>query len=124
MVGQLSRSPNTPARSIWLNQSSLIYEDEYILLALISALDVVISFFYLQYGGHLFTNFVDTVISQTGMYGLLAFKLLIVALMVFTCETLGHRNAAVGRKAITVVNLLAVVALSVVVYEFTLLLLN
>lgn len=122
MVGQVdSRAVRRPT---WFNQSSLIYEDEYILLALISAFEVVVSFFFLQHGGHLFTSFIDSVIQQSGLVGLLAFKLVIVALVVFTCETLGYRKPALGRKVISIVNLLALVTLVVVTYEMVLLLIG
>ena len=131
MVGQIDQqghgnhaAEHTVRRPAWHQQSSLIYEDEYILLAIISAIEVVVCFLYLQFGGHLFTTFIDTVIQQTGIYGLLTFKLLLVALVVFTCETLGYRKPTLGRKVVNVVNLLSVVTLSVVVYEFALLLMR
>lgn len=134
MVGQIDQrgqqghgdrvAEHAISRPVWLHQSSLIYDDEYILLALISAVEVVVSFFYLQFGGHLFTSFIDSIIQQTSIYGILTFKLLLVAMVVFTCETLGYRKPALGRKVMAVVNLLALVTLSVVVYEFVLLLMQ
>lgn len=110
----------TGARREWLPQSTLLYEDEYIWLAILSAIDVVLTFFYLQFGGQLVSPFVDAVLNEAGLYGLLMIKLLFVTIVVMGCETLGHRRASLGRKVITLVNLLAVVAVVHVVYAIVL----
>jgi|GEM_PF-5688007 hypothetical protein len=110
----------TGGRREWLPQSTLLYEDEYIWLAILSAIDVVLTYFYLQFGGQLISPFVDAVLNEAGLYGLLVIKLLSVAIVVMGCETLGHRRSALGRKVITIVNLLAVVAVTHVVYAMAL----
>lgn len=118
MVGQVES--RFTSRQLWMNQSSLIYEDEYILLALVSALDVVVTFFYLQFGGHLFIDVIDNLLLNTGftsLYILLTFKLIVFAMVVISCETLGVRRPSAGRKVITMVNLMAVVALGMVMYQ-------
>ena len=102
----------------WLSQSSLLYEDEYLLLAVICGLDVVVSYLHLHYGGNLFYNLLDDLLVQTWLWGLLAIKLVIFALVVMACETIGCRRPATGRKLINIINVLAALALGVVLYQF------
>lgn len=120
MVGQVQTSSDMPIRRPWLPQSSLLYEDEYIWLAVLSGIDVVLMTLYVQWGGRLISPLVDEVLMHTGMLGLLSAKLVIVALMVMCCETLGRRRPNVGRKVITVFNLFTLAAVAILTYELVL----
>jgi len=106
------------ARREWLPQSTLIYEDEYICLAVLSAINIVLTFLYLEFGGYFINPFVDAVLQESGLIGLLSIKLFFVAAVVMGCETLGHRRTELGRKLITIVNLLVLVAVGYVVFAF------
>lgn len=116
MVGHIQTK--TAVRREWLPQSTLLYEDEYICLALITALDVVLTYGLLQTGGHFISPFVDAVLNEAGLLGLLSLKLFFVAAVVMGCETLGHRRANLGRKVITIVNFLAIAAMAFTSYQF------
>lgn len=115
MVGHIQSK--VAARREWLPQSTLLYEDEYICLALVTALDVVLTYVLLQSGGFFYSPMVDAVLTEAGLIGLLSLKLFFVAVVVMGCETLGHRRANLGRKVITLVNLLAVGALAFTSYQ-------
>lgn len=79
----------------------LLYEDEYIWLAILSALDVTLNWVILNSGGRIFNPIVDSFIQTGGFGAMLVFKLLLVSLLVLICEDVGRARPTTGHRIAT-----------------------
>ncbi len=88
-----------PRRRIsWLSSPPMLYQTAYKWFVLISALDVVLTWFILLLGGSEVNVLADAVIAHAGLKGILIYKFCLVVLVVLLCEIIGRRRPRVGRN--------------------------
>ncbi|MBI1368061.1 MAG: hypothetical protein GC162_05345 [Planctomycetes bacterium] len=80
---------------------SVRYPDLYTWFVFLSALDVMCTWIVLKFGGAEVNFLAQWIIHLGGLWGMIAFKFLVVTLVLFACEYVGRRNAASGRRVAT-----------------------
>lgn len=84
----------------WLPRAwsrALRYPREYAWYILAGTLDIVVTHFILQLGGHEVNILADRLIERFGVWGLVALKYGTVVLVVLICEAVGRTRPRVGR---------------------------
>ena len=76
----------------------MLYQKAYKWFILISAVDLVLTWFILLLGGKEVNVLADAVIAHTGLGGLITYKFCLVILVVLICEIVGRRRPQLGRK--------------------------
>jgi len=84
-------SPNPRARA-------LRYQNHYVWFVFISALDVMLTWVILFFGGREANHVADFVIGRFGLPGLVMFKFAIVVFVVLLCEIVGRRRHGAGKR--------------------------
>ena len=90
--------PRTRRRIGWLSIPPMLHPTAYKWFVLISAVDVVVTWFILLLGGTEVNVLADTVIRYAGLKGILIYKFCLVILVVLLCEVVGRRRPRVGRN--------------------------
>ena len=75
----------------------VLYPNAYLWLVLVSALDLMLTWVILHFGGYEGNAVAAAVIERFGLNGLVAFKFAIVMLVIILCEWAGRRRASAGR---------------------------
>ncbi len=87
-----------PRRKIgWFASPPMRYPTAYKWFVLISALDVVLTWFILLLGGREVNILADAVIAAGGLKGILIYKFCLVVLVIVICEVVGRRRPILGR---------------------------
>lgn len=76
----------------------MLYQRSYKWFVLLSALDVVLTWFILLLGGTEVNVLADAVISRTGLNGILIYKFCLVIVVILSCEVIGRRRPRLGRR--------------------------
>jgi hypothetical protein len=76
----------------------MLYQRAYKWFVLISAVDIVLTWFILLLGGREVNLLADAVIAHTGLQGILIYKFCLVVLVVLLCEVIGRRRPQLGRR--------------------------
>lgn len=76
----------------------MLYPKSYKWFVLVSALDVVLTWFILLVGGSEVNVLADAVIASAGLKGILIYKFCLVLLVVVICEVVGRRRPRAGQK--------------------------
>jgi hypothetical protein len=73
------------------------YQDLYVWLVLVSALDIMLTWVILYLGGYEVNGVAAYVIHHFGLAGVVSFKFMMVIVVVLICESLGKRSQSAGR---------------------------
>ena len=76
----------------------MLYQTAYKWFVLISAVDIVLTWFILLLGGSEVNVLADAVIAHAGLKGILIYKFCLVILVVIVCEAVGRRRPWIGRN--------------------------
>lgn len=82
----------------WLSIPQMLYQKAYKWFVLISAMDVILTWFILLLGGTEVNGLADAVIAHTGLKGILIYKFCLVVAVVLICEVVGRRRPRLGRN--------------------------
>jgi len=85
-------------RKGWLGQPQMLYQGPYVWLVFLSALDVMMTWVVLHWGGSEVNGLADAVIRRFGLTGIVLFKYALVVLFICICESVGRRNFKAGRR--------------------------
>lgn len=110
IVGATKAQPRRKIRFLAL--PSMLYPRAYKWFVLISAVDLVLTWFILLLGGQEVNVLADAVIAHAGLKGILLYKFCLVILVVLLCEVVGRRRPRLGRKL--ALGAIAITALPVV----------
>jgi hypothetical protein len=76
----------------------MLYPNLYTWLLFVSALDVMLTWVVLYYGGREANAIADAVIQHLGLPGIVLFKFALVLLVIIICEIVGRRRPRTGQK--------------------------
>lgn len=74
------------------------YQDLYVWLVLVSALDIMLTWVILYLGGYEVNGVAAYVIHHFGLGGMVTFKFIMVIVVVLICESLGKRSQSAGKR--------------------------
>lgn len=74
----------------------MLYQDEYVWLIFVSAMDLMLTWLVLELGGMEVNPIADAVHLTWGFAGMIVFKFCLMLLVVLICETIGRRQHARG----------------------------
>jgi hypothetical protein len=72
------------------------YQNLYVWLVLVSALDIMLTWVILYLGGYEVNGVAAWVLHQFGLKGIVIFKFIMVIVVVLLCETLAKRHSSAG----------------------------
>lgn len=118
----MSKSPNGQPgedhRLSWLRTRPVRYPNSYVWFVFFSALDVMLTWAILAYGGTEGNPIAEFVITRWGLPGAIAFKFSLMIFVIIICETVGRVNdRSGGRLAVLAV----IISVLPVVFSFGLL---
>ena len=93
-----ARVSRTRRRIGWFSVPKMLYRTAYKWFVLISAADIVLTWFILLLGGKEVNALADAVIAYAGLKGILTYKFCLVILVVIICEIVGRRRPRLGRN--------------------------
>lgn len=73
------------------------YQNLYVWLVLVSALDIMLTWVILYLGGWEVNGVAASIIERFGLVGIVVFKFVMVIVVILICEFLGRRRPAAGR---------------------------
>ena len=82
-------------RSSWLRRT-VLYPDLYTWFVFLSSLDLLLTWLILHAGGREVNAIADWVIHQYNIQGLIAFKFMVVVLVLCICEVVGRMRVDLG----------------------------
>ncbi|MFG0329152.1 MAG: DUF5658 family protein [Phycisphaerales bacterium] len=85
-------------RALGWRQPPLRYQQFYLWLVTVSALDVMFTWIILALGGSELNPVADAVIVHWGLNGMIAFKFALTLLVIVLCEIVGRAKDATGRR--------------------------
>jgi hypothetical protein len=77
---------------------SVSYPNEYVWLIFVSVMDIAMTRVVFYFGGHEANPIAEEVLIRYNMAGLVVFKFILVAFVIFVCEFIARRNFTVGRR--------------------------
>lgn len=77
---------------------SVLYPNHYVWFVFLSAMDAMVTWVVLYRGGREVNALADWVIRRYGLAGMVAYKFLLVVVVVAVCELTGRRKPATGRS--------------------------
>jgi len=96
------RSFLLPSKPPFLSLPEMRYQDRYVWLVLVSALDIILTMLVLYaWDGHEVNPVAHAVISHMGFVGAIGLKFGIVVLVILVCELIGRRSDREGRRLAT-----------------------
>lgn len=78
----------------------MLYQTAYKWFVLLSAVDIILTWFILLLGGTEVNALADAVIARTGLKGILIYKFCLVTIVVLICEVVGRRRPRLGRNLV------------------------
>ena len=75
-----------------------LYPNRYVWFVFLSAMDVMMTFVVLWFGGREANGLADWVLQRFGIAGMTLFKFAIVVFVILLCEYVGRRNDRAGRR--------------------------
>ena len=82
----------------WFSMPRMLYPTAYKWFVLVSAADIMLTWFILLLGGSEVNVLADAVIAHAGLKGILIYKFCLVVLVVLICEIVGRRRPRGGRN--------------------------
>ena len=83
-------------RAPW--QRAALYPDLYVWYVLFAALDIMLTWIVLHFEGEEVNPVALGILQRYGLAGMVAYKFMLVTLVILICETVGHARDRVGRK--------------------------
>jgi len=80
------------------HKRKVLYPNAYVWFVLLAALDLMFTWIILHNDGHELNILADWVIQRFDLYGVVAYKFLLVLGVVAICEVIGRRNHRVGLR--------------------------
>jgi hypothetical protein len=80
------------------SMSEMRYQSEYVWLVFVSSLDIMLTWAILRRGGEEVNPVAKIVIEMWGLHGAIAFKFALMLFVIISCEVIGRRRDAAGRK--------------------------
>lgn len=77
-----------------------LYPNRYVWFVFLSAMDVMMTYVVLRFGGSEANNVAAWILYHWGFIGMIIFKFVLVALVIIICEYVGRRNRSYGRLLI------------------------
>jgi uncharacterized membrane protein len=74
------------------------YPNAYVWLVFVSAMDIMLTWIVLAFGGWEANIIAARVLDRWGLPGMVVFKFAIIFLVICLCEFIGHRDDAAGRR--------------------------
>lgn len=74
------------------------YQNLYVWLIFVSALDIMLTWVILYFGGYEVNGVAAWVLHRFGIHGLVVFKFIMIILVILICEFLGREHATAGRR--------------------------
>jgi hypothetical protein len=74
------------------------YPDQYVWFVFVSALDLMLTWIVLHFGGREANGIANTILQRFGLVGFVIFKFGLVVLVICLCEVIGRRNDRVARR--------------------------
>src|SRR3712207_3357228 len=90
--------PGTTLSPAQPRPGELLYQNAYVWFVFVASLDVMFTWLILGLGGEEVNRFARAVIQLGGFPAMIAFKFIIVAVVVLICEAVGRRKYEVGRR--------------------------
>lgn len=75
----------------------VLYPDLYVWFVFLSALDVMMTWVVLWFGGREVNGLADAILARFGLAGMVAYKFALVALVIGVAEIVGPRSPKAGR---------------------------
>ena len=91
------RSKEKPTGKGWF-QSQALYPNAYVWLVFVSAMDIIMTRIVLAFGGSEVNPVALLAIKGGGLWGLIAFKFIIIALVIILCEIIGRHKYITGKR--------------------------
>ena len=91
-----ARTSRTRRRIGWFSIPQMLYQTAYKWFVLISAVDIILTWFILLLGGNEVNVLADAVIAHAGLKGIVIYKFCLVVLVVLICEIVGRRRFGIG----------------------------
>lgn len=83
-------------------RSEVLFPNGYVWFVLVSALDIMLTWVVLHFGGREANALAERVIFHFGLPGLVAYKFVLVIVVVAICEFVGRRRPETARKLLSV----------------------
>lgn len=80
----------------WANGQDVLYPQAYLWFVFLSSLDVMLTWCILALGGNELNPLARLVIDYGDLYGLVAYKFVLVSLVLLICEFVGMRRPTIG----------------------------
>lgn len=90
IIGSAMRRTTTPA----------LYENAYSWLVFLAALDIMLTWVVLWYGGNEENVLAASVLDHFGLGGMVLFKFILVIVVILLCEVIGRRSRSAGRMLV------------------------
>jgi hypothetical protein len=74
------------------------YPNEYVWFVFVSALDLMLTWIVLHFGGREANGIANTILRNFGLVGFVIFKFGLVVLVICICEVVGRHNDRVARR--------------------------
>lgn len=87
-----------PPRLLSIRQPPMRYQNAYVWLIFISALDIMMTWLILYWGGREVNALADWVIQNYDLAGMIIFKFTVATFVVVLCELVGRMRDSAGRK--------------------------
>jgi hypothetical protein len=81
--------------------SHVRYPNEYVWFVFVSALDLMLTWIVLHFGGREANGIANTILQRFGLVGFVIFKFALVVLVICLCEVIGRHNDRVARRIAT-----------------------
>ncbi len=75
-----------------------LYPNCYVWLLFLSSLDIMFTSIILQFGGSEVNPLVNWVLTHGGLVGVVGYKFLLIAFVMWACEVIGRRRDEAGRR--------------------------
>jgi hypothetical protein len=79
-------------------RSHVRYPNEYVWFVFVSALDLMLTWIVLHFGGREANGIANTILQRFGLVGFVVFKFGLVILVISLCEVIGRHNDRAARR--------------------------
>lgn len=90
--------PQDPPTNRSLLNRNLLYPNAYVLLLILSAMDVMLTWMIIRLGGSEVNPIADGVIDLWGLNGMIVYKFVLIAAFISMCESVGSLREPAGRS--------------------------
>src|SRR5687768_13798182 len=84
-----------------LHREHVLYENIYMWLIFLAAMDCIMTWMILQFGGHEVNQIANAVLERWDMKGMVFYKFILIGFVIFCCEAVGRRRMRTGWRLAT-----------------------